>query len=149
MNVDFESKNEMIALLTWDGFTNIQDTDDKYKNPRVSWDFEADRDGKHYMFELKARRIPSTKYGDNFVEKIKYTKMAQRVASGKVAAGYIISTYTDGIVHVSRWNDDFVEDYRWCNECTDFASKGKVRKLCAIYPAPKKYKKTLIHIDED
>lgn len=65
-----EGKIYFISWLESKGFTDIIDTDTL--SQFTHWDIEATYKGERFIFELKNRNHPSTKYEDTAINKDKY-----------------------------------------------------------------------------
>lgn len=65
-----EGKSWFISFLKDRGFTDIIDTDTL--SQFTHWDIEATYKEERYIFELKNRNHPSTKYGDTAINRDKY-----------------------------------------------------------------------------
>lgn len=65
-----EGKGFLISLLKSHQFTDIIDTD--IISQYTHWDLEATHKGERYVFELKNRTFPSTKYNDTAINYDKY-----------------------------------------------------------------------------
>ena len=65
-----EGKIWFISFLEDRGFTDIIDTDTL--SQFTHWDIEGTYRGERYIFELKNRTHPSSKYGDTAINRDKY-----------------------------------------------------------------------------
>ena len=65
-----EGKIYFISWLRDKGFTDIIDTDTL--SQFTHWDIEGTYKGEKFIFELKNRTHPSTKYGDTTINRDKY-----------------------------------------------------------------------------
>lgn len=128
---DAQSKNLLISILHCNGYTNIIDTD--VNNQYEHWDVEAEKNGEKYLFECKSRRFEHTKYGDNCVEKLKYTTIKNAIERGYAKKGFAISFFTDNYVAMNNILDSHETNKRYAPKTTDFNCKEKVLKTFCDY----------------
>lgn len=126
---DKESKKYFYTFLEKKGFTNI--TDSAFIDSEgqfAGWDVAGSWNGNVYEFELKGRRFPSSRFNDNTCERHKLEVLGQHIAEGKCRAGYIVSTFTDGVLAVNNVNDHYTTTVAECPKTTEFQNNTKVTK---------------------
>ena len=127
--LDKESKKYFYTFLEKKGFTDITDSafidaDGQF----AGWDVAGTWKNNVYEFELKDRRFPSTKFNDNTCERHKLEVMGEHVTEGKCRAGYIVSTFTDGVLSINNVNDHYTTTLAECPKTTAFEDNSKVTK---------------------
>ena len=79
------------------------------------------------LIELKERYIPSYSFNDNTCEYQKAEKIQKMIQEGKAKRAYIISTYSDGIIRISRLKDGQIIK-RLCNQNTYYSNRSMIQK---------------------
>lgn len=126
---DKQCRHFFLNFLENKGFSNLGDSaiidpDGKF----AGWDVSGTWNGKVYEFELKARRFPYNTFNDNTCERHKLDVMGQHISEGKCRAGYIVSTFTDGVMAINNINDYYTTSFAECPKTTAFEDNSKVTK---------------------
>ena len=128
---DQECRFYFLNFLENKGFYELRDSAIVDEQGQFAgWDVGGiwSQDGKAYEFELKARRFPSTTFSDNTCERHKLDVMGQHVREGKCKAGYIVSTFTNGVMAINNISDKYKTTIAECPKTTDFSNNTKVPK---------------------
>ena len=117
-----EGKIWFISFLEDRGFEDIIDTDTL--SQFTHWDVEGTYKGERYIFELKNRTHPSTKYGDTAINKDKYEYLIHSPYKA-----ILITFFTDCWCMIdvkSRYPDSFF--HRMCPHQTRFQDHHLMKK---------------------
>lgn len=117
-----EGKKWFICWLKHNNFTDITDTDSI--SQYCHWDVEAKYGENRYIFELKNRTHPSTKYGDTAINKDKYEYLIHSPYKA-----ILITFFTDCWCMIdvkSRYPDSFF--YKMCPHQTRFQDHHLMKK---------------------
>lgn len=79
------------------------------------------------LIEVKQRYMPSWSFDDNMCETEKAIKIQSLIQSGQYKSAYLISTYTDGVIRISKIQDGDVI-LRDANHNTYFSDRTIVEK---------------------
>ena len=117
-----EGKAFFINWLEQHHFTDIVDTDtiSRYYH----WDIEATLNGERYVFELKNRTFPSSRYGDAAVNYDKYEHLLNCPYKA-----VFVTFWTDCFIMIdvkSRYPDSFF--YKMCPHQTRFQDHHLMNK---------------------
>ena len=117
-----EGKAFFINWLEQHHFTDIVDTDtiSRYYH----WDIEATLNGERYVFELKNRTFPSSRYGDAAVNYDKYEHLLNCPYKA-----VFVTFWTDCFIMIdvkSRYPDSFF--YKMCPHQTRFQDHHLMKK---------------------
>lgn len=95
---DSEGKEYFVGVLRREGFTNIVDTDSV--DPYSHYDLEAWKDNNLYLFELKNRSFPSTRFGDITLSEDRYDYLRN-----STYRTFLVYFFEDGwtIIDIKRW----------------------------------------------
>ena len=131
-----ENELKMINTLNRKVFTNdnIKKTFDEYS--------KVDCSNKTYTLELKYRHMPSTLYGDCFLEKMKYDGVMEKAKLLNKTAGYI-AAFSDDTYYA--WNltklTEEGYDFKWqkifMKRTTHFENNEQIEKLSCKLPLEK------------
>ena len=131
-----ENELKMINTLNRKVFTNdnIKKTFDEYS--------KVDCSNKTYTLELKYRNMPSTLYGDCFLEKMKYDGVIEKAKLLNKTAGYI-AAFSDDTYYA--WNltklTEEGYDFKWqkifMKRTTHFENNEQIEKLSCKLPLEK------------
>jgi hypothetical protein len=131
-----ENELKMINTLNRKVFTNdnIKKTFDEYS--------KVDCSNKTYTLELKYRNMPSTLYGDCFLEKMKYDGVMEKAKLLNKTAGYI-AAFSDDTYYA--WNltklTEEGYDFKWqkifMKRTTHFENNEQIEKLSCKLPLEK------------
>lgn len=119
---DPEGKIWFSGWLESKHFTNITISEDQYS----PYDISADKDGKHYIFEIKNRPCTSYAYNDNIIELSKFN-ILHTLAGEK----YIINFFTD-CFYISGIDDEHELQSHFCQKTNNW-NRNKVRKVLVSY----------------
>lgn len=119
---DPEGKIWFSGWLESKHFTNITIPEDQYS----PYDISADKDGKHYIFEIKNRPCTSYAYNDNIIELSKFN-ILHTLAGEK----YIINFFTD-CFYISGIDDEHELQSHFCQKTNNW-NRNKVRKVLVSY----------------
>lgn len=126
---DKECRCYFLSFLERKGFTDLEDSAVVDEAGQFAgWDVSGSWKGNVYEFELKGRRFPSSRYSDNTCEPHKLDVLTSHIAEGKCRAGYIVSTFTDGVMAINNVNDHYTTTVAECPKTTDFQNNTKVTK---------------------
>lgn len=117
-----EGKKWFISWLNNNNFTDIIDTDSI--SQYCHWDVEAKYGNEKYIFELKNRTHPSTKYGDTAINRDKYEYLIHSPYKA-----ILITFFTDCWCMIdvkSRYPDSFF--YKMCPHQTRFQDHHLMKK---------------------
>ena len=131
-----ENELKMINTLNEEVFKNdnIKKTFDEYS--------KVDCSNKTYTLELKYRNMPSTLYGDCFLEKMKYDGVMEKAKLLNKTAGYI-AAFSDDTYYA--WNltklTEEGYDFKWqkifMKRTTHFENNEQIEKLSCKLPLEK------------
>lgn len=110
-------------------FTNITIPTD----PHCYYDIEADKDGKHYIFEIKNRPCSSVAWGDSIIELSKFNIL--KTFSGEK---YIVNFFTD-CFHLHHLESDHQLQNRFCQRTNNW-DRNKIKKVLVSYKNTNKTK---------
>lgn len=117
-----EGKKWFISWLNNNNFTDIIDTDSI--SQFCHWDVEAKYGNCKYIFELKNRAHPSTKYGDTAINRDKYDYLIHSPYKA-----ILVTFFTDCWCMIdvkSRYPDSFF--YKMCPHQTRFQDHHLMKK---------------------
>ena len=117
-----EGKIWFISFLEDRGFEDIIDTDTL--SQFTHWDIEGTYRGERYIFELKNRAHPSTKYGDTAINRDKYEFLIHSPYKA-----ILVTFFTDCWCMIdvkSRYPDEDI--VRYCQHQTRFPDHQIIRK---------------------
>ena len=117
-----EGKDWFINWLKKHNFTDIVDTDTI--SIYYHWDVEATLNGERYVFELKNRTFPSSRYGDAAVNYDKYEYLLNCPYKA-----VFVTFWTDCFIMIdvkSRYPDSFF--YKMCPHQTRFQDHHLMKK---------------------
>ena len=79
------------------------------------------------LIELKQRYFPSKNFDDNTCDYNKVLEINKMIQEGKAKRAYLISTYSDGIIRISRLKDGQIIK-RFCNKTSYFENRNMIQK---------------------
>lgn len=121
-----QSKDYFKKVLTKKGFTDINEPEDQF----CYYDLQANKDNKVYRFELKRRRMNSTKHNDGIMEAHKYRKFYQEKDQYDYA--FLVSMFYDKI-GISDIKHPVETIARFASKTTDFDNNQVVEKQMIRY----------------
>lgn len=103
-------------------FENIHIPEDKFS----PYDIEADKDGKHYIFEIKNRSCTSTTWNDSIIESTKFN-----VLHHLKGEKYVVNLFTD-CFHIHNLESEHEEQHHMCQKTNNW-NRNKVHKILISY----------------
>ena len=86
------------------------------------------------LTELKQRYFPSKNFNDTTCEYSKVLELNKMIQEGKARRAYLISTYSDGIIRISKLKDGQIIK-RLCSKTSYFDNRNMIEKdLYVIKP---------------
>lgn len=124
MEVDRIIKEKVMQWLsTYPNVTDITNTSDY--DPMCPVDITYCSGGTKCAIEVKGRKIPSTKYGDNMIQIHKLIDCQNLVNEGKFDYIYVISTFTDGCMLINSIWDAYNVENHFLPRTTEFDNHTK------------------------
>ena len=96
------------------------------ENPYSPYDIEADKDGKHYVYELKARPINSYAWNDSIIELQKFN-----ILKNLGDERYIVNFFHDCFYIVDLFEDHEFQDH-YCQRTNNW-NRDKIKKILVSY----------------
>lgn len=134
-----DSIDYFVTFLSNKGFTNINST--QSTDHFSFYDISSTYNGNNYLFEIKRRSMNSTEHGDVMVEDSKTEKMIEKMKNKEIRMGYMVNFFYD-CFYVERADGKHKSENILCPPTTESnygRGKGKVWKLCSLYPQTNKY----------
>ena len=95
-------------------------------NPYSPYDIEADKDGKHYLFEIKNRPCTSTAFNDTIIELMKFN-----ILRGYNCEKYVVNFFKD-CWYINNLLDEHEFQTHYAQRTNNW-NRDKVKKILVSY----------------